>query len=164
MEKKPGRVIQIVLSEPNQKIRQCVDYHSRLFDNHIVITNWNPRHKKFYDCIPQGKKWHWLRADIIRFEYCSENEDVLYLDWDTKVNYVPGVKGVTWAPGYDYWAFYNGNDTESMKHIIEDGISAATRRQNVSIKKTWLLKHIKNVGGETFPKDCIRHRQWHSTI
>lgn len=151
-------MIQIALSEPPKDIERLLKRTAQQFKRYKLITEWDPEHKEFYDSIPEGEEWHWLRSDVIRFEYMAKNEHVLYLDWDVRVNWIPYVDEVFWAPKFDYWAVYNADKTHEFGWILDEGIKLANRRPpKATIKRSWLSFFIERVGGNTFPEDCMEH-------
>lgn len=150
-------VIQIALSEPPDSIINLMEETKSKFNNYKLITEWDPHHKEFYTSIPEGEKWHWLRSDVIRFEYLSQFENILYLDWDVKVNNIPNFNGITWAPQYDHWAIFNSNKTDVFKQIIDESIEYITKIKDVVIKKGWISPFIFRLKGNVFNSSTFTH-------
>jgi hypothetical protein len=154
-------IVQIALSEPPEVIKNVLRDNRRRFEdyNFRLIGNQKIIHKEFYDKIPSGSQWLWLKSDITRFEYLYNFDDVLYLDWEVKINKIPTLKELTWVDGYDYWAIYNHTEHEAFKYILEEGIRKVANYPSwKKIKRNWLLSFIQEVGGATFPKDCFTHK------
>ena len=154
-------IVQIALSESPDIIKKVMrnnrdrfkEYSFRLLDGGDII------HKNFYDGIPHDSQWHWLRSDVIRFEYLYNFSDVLYLDWDVKINKIPALKELTWADSYDYWAIYNHNEHEVFKYILEEGIRKVKKYPSGKrIRKSWLIPFILEAGGATFDRECFTHK------
>lgn len=155
------QVIQILLGEaPPDITKAMLSVQKAYKDNYKLITEWEADHNVFYDMIPENKSWHWLRSDVIRFEYLSKFKNTLYLDWDVKVNEVPGVyKGVTWAFCKDYWAIYNGDCLKMFKDILEEGISKALMVKDIrKIRRNWLMPCIVKASGSIFDKKFFAHK------
>jgi len=151
------KIIQIALSKPHKRYKVMMEKVREIAHDYELITEWVPRHKKFYDSIPPESHYHWLRSDVIRFEYLSEHENVLYLDWDVNIKYLPNVNSLTWTMHYDYWAIFNGYETSVFDSILEKGVEINRKVQAKSIGRNWLMDEIKNVGGGVFDKECMCH-------
>lgn len=153
------KIIQIALSEPPAPIAKLMKEIKTLASRYELIEEWEPIHRGFYNSIPEGKKWHWLRSDVIRFEYLSLYDKVLYLDWDVTLHWLPKLNQVTWTNRRDYWAIYNGNNKDLFKSILEKGIERTKNRPKWKpITTSWLIPFIDAAGGEVFPKECLTHK------
>lgn len=137
------------------------------FPNYELITEWDVEHREFYDGIPDSVLYHWLRSDVIRFEYLAEYKNILYLDWDVSIIEKPELNGLTWALRNDYWAVYNGEDTLIFKSILECGIknvmerSARSADKNIlwrKVRRNWLIPYIHEHKGNNFSEKCMRHK------
>lgn len=127
------------------------------FENVEIIHDydWQSRHKEFYDKIPSGKEWHWLRSDVIRYEYLSENEDILYLDWDTRINWLPELNNLMWSYDQDNWVIYNNKNTAAFKYMLDEAIKKSKTQSTIT--RGWIIQFIHDVGGDVFPKNSVEH-------
>jgi hypothetical protein len=154
------KVIQIALSEPSNAVKKLMGNIRERVNSYKLITDWSPEHKEFYNDIPDGSGWHWLRADVIRFEYLSRFKNVLYLDWDVSFTTVPKLNdSIYWAYGHDYWAIYNSDKLDVFKKILERGIQDVSKYPGWRrIKRIWLIPHIIRAEGNVFPRNCFKHK------
>lgn len=155
-------MIQIALSPPSELIQKRLRITFETFRNYTLIQDWAPRHEKFYNNIPAGNQWHWLRSDVVRFEYLSEHKNTLYLDWDVEVMEAPlNLEKLTWAANWDYWAVFNGSSTAVCREILDQGIKNVARYGSIKkIRRNWLIFYIEKIGGNIFNKEMFKHKNF----
>jgi len=153
------KVFQIALSEPPEICMEMMKGIRDLCDEYTLITKHEPEHVDFYRSIPEGKEWHWLRSDVIRFEYGSKHPDTFYFDWDVRLLRRPSPDEFSWSPGGDYWAFYTAGQPEICTQVLEEGIAWAEHEKPdwFPVKRWWLMDAIRKTEKPTLERDCMNH-------
>jgi len=90
----------------NDKRVKLIDYKK-----YVAKMNKNSDTKRFWDSIPKEVSNHWLRSDVLRFDYLSKNKDTLYIDTDVMLEKLPKLdKDKTYFVKrhtlFDYFMFY----------------------------------------------------------
>lgn len=122
----------------------------------------NERIKKLLDIIDKAnyRTINTTKSDIIRYSYACNHTKVFYLDTDVKLKQVPifddnkvyfTLAGKEIRTTLDSFIFYNGNNTEFPKLILDRAIDLFFRKyerdQNINSKKTkaWIFNIINDV-------------------
>jgi hypothetical protein len=98
-----------------------IDYKS-----YVSSMNKNKDIKAFWNSIDKGVDSHWVRSDVLRFDYLANNKDTLYIDTDVMLEKLPKIdKDKTYFVKkkniFDYFMFYGS------KSIIKDIFTRAIK-------------------------------------
>jgi len=162
--KKPNRKIMACIKSVRKQLRKKDTY--TLISNTNFLEddsiNWIP-YKEYIKKIKKDKItkdfWKYFNShkykainttisDVIRFHYAINHKNVLYIDTDVKLKSLPKFDNnqVYFSPHgrktFDYYMFYNGNNNDLFKKILESSIYRVTEIENIDILKSkiWIFK------------------------
>jgi hypothetical protein len=132
----------------------------------------DPKIKEFWDFLPEDIKFHWIRADVIRYYFLSKNKNFLYLDTDITLKQVPILQDHVYFSIYrqellDCNILYNGNDTNFfnnffqgvLRFYLQDIKSNQFKKRNLNKSWAFIYFNKKQIRDKVFRIDrsCYEH-------
>jgi len=101
--------------------------------------------ENLYKTIPTDGYWHFMRSDIVRFHYMSQNENTLYMDFDIKLLKRISLDTPAFANKVntvDYCLFYNDRELETMEEILKISLARIKTKSSYIFKRNWIYRTI----------------------